>query len=51
MSNIKEANYRIVRYNGEYMIEVLDKPIGHWYVVAAHVKTLKDAVRLAEKYE
>ena len=35
MSNPKEANFRIVRYNGEYRVEVLDKPIGWWYIVAS----------------
>lgn len=51
MSNPKEANYRIVRYNGEYMIEVLDKAVGHWYVVASHIKELWQAVELCNKYE
>lgn len=51
MGNIKEANYRITRYNGEYRIEVEDKPIGHWYIVKSKIKELWQAVEECNKYE
>lgn len=44
MSNPLEANYRFIRYNGKYLVEVLDKPVGHWYVVASNITSFKKAV-------
>lgn len=44
MSNPKEANFRIVRYEGQYRVEVLDKPIGWWYIVASKM-TWEQAVK------
>lgn len=49
MSNPKEADFRIVRYNGQYRVEVLDKPIGHWYIVASKM-TWEQATRYCEKH-
>ncbi len=44
MSNPLEANYRFIRYNGKYLVEVLDKPVGHWYVVASNITSFEKAV-------
>lgn len=44
-----DANYRIERYNGRYRVEVLDKPVGHWYVVASGLKDFNTAVSYCEK--
>ena len=46
-----KTNYRIVRYDGKYRVEVLDKPIGHWYIVASNIVSLKEAVKFCEKYD
>lgn len=51
MGNPREANYRLARYNGEYMIEVLDKQIGHWYVTACHIGSFEESVKHCEAYE
>ena len=48
MGNPKNADYRIERYNGKFRIEVLDKPVGHWYVVRSSINTLQDAANYCE---
>jgi len=48
--NAKEANYRIVRYDGKYRVEVLDKPVGHWYIVASNIMSLDMAVEYCEEH-
>lgn len=45
MSNPLEANYRFMRYNGKYLVEVLDKPVGHWYIVANNIPSFEMAVK------
>lgn len=49
MSNPKEANFRLERFNGAYRVEVMDKPVGHWYIVASKM-TWKRATRYCEEH-
>lgn len=37
MGSPDKADFRIVRYNGEYRVECLDKPVGHWYIVISRL--------------
>lgn len=50
MSNPAEADFRIMRYNGQYMVECLDKPVGHWYVVASKLGSGIEGLRNATNY-
>lgn len=52
---LKQASFRIIRdLNGEYRVEVLDKTIGHWYIVASKMgngrKGFDTAVKWSERF-
>ena len=49
MANPKEAAFRIMRYEGTCRVEVLDKPINWWYIVASKM-TWEQATEYCEKH-
>lgn len=54
MANPKEASFRIVRHEGQYRVEVLDKTINFWYIVASKMgqgeKGFEKAIEYCKKF-